>query len=247
MSAMGEIEAPELPKKVEQPEEIDDAAGEEEPADKVMKIVVVGDGASGKTSICQRFAKETFDKSYHQTLGLDFFSRRVILPGEVQVLVQVWDIGGQSIAGEMIDKYLMGAHIIFLVYDVTNSKSFENAADWMNVIRKNLKDEENPPRIILLGNKTDLEERRTVPVDTHRNFATSNGMVPTYISAKTGDTVYMTFRQAVADVLSIPLSKAETESDIDIVQGTVIETAKHESSSRTRSDQSSSTSVCSIS
>ncbi|EFO90002.1 hypothetical protein CRE_26006, partial [Caenorhabditis remanei] len=226
MATMGEDDAPELPKKSPVPGQIDDSDGEDDIEDKVIKIVVVGDGASGKTSICQRFAKESFDKSYHQTLGLDFFSRRIMLPQEMQVLVQVWDIGGQSIAGEMIDKYLTGANIVFFVYDVTNSKSFENVGDWLSVVKKNLKGSENDVKLVLMGNKTDLEERRVVPVDSHRNFSNSNNMMPTYVSAKTGDTVYMIFRQAVADCLKIGLSRAEIESDIDIVQGSVIEATK---------------------
>ena len=49
-------------------------------------------------------------------------------------------------------------------------------------------------KLVLMGNKTDLEERRVVPVDSHRNFSNSNNMMPTYVSAKTGDTVYMIFR-----------------------------------------------------
>uniref|UniRef100_A0A8R1DNF9 Ras-related protein Rab-28 n=1 Tax=Caenorhabditis japonica TaxID=281687 RepID=A0A8R1DNF9_CAEJA len=219
------------------------------------EIVVVGDGASGKTSICQRFAKESFEKTYHQTLGLDFFSRRIMLPQELQVLVQVWDIGGQSIAGEMIDKYLTGADVVFLVYDVTNSKSFENAGDWLAVVKKNTKDNVSvslervyPVKLVLMGNKTDLEERRVVSVESHKAFATQNDLMSTYVSAKTGDTVFLTFRQAVAEVLNVGLSRAEVEADIEIVKGTVIEPVKPtEVQHVRRSDQSKSTSVCSIS
>lgn len=248
MAAITEIEAPEVTKQSLAAGQIDDTEGEEEMDDKVIKIVIVGDGASGKTSISQRFAKESFDKTYHQTLGLDFFARRIMLPHEMQVLVQVWDIGGQSIAGEMIDKYLTGANIVFFVYDVTNGKSFENMADWMTVVKRNLKDSVIPVKYVLMGNKTDLEEKRVVSVDQHKNFAQSNDTIPVYVSAKTGDTVYMTFRQAVADYLNVGLSKAEIEADIEIIQGTVIETAKSSDPTVVRSsDQSRNTSVCSIS
>ncbi|CAI2350681.1 unnamed protein product [Caenorhabditis sp. 36 PRJEB53466] len=248
---MGEEETKEFAKAAVAPEMIDDNE-EEEIDDKVIKIVVMGDGASGKTSICQRFAKESFDKSYHQTLGLDFFSRRIMLPPELQVLVQVWDIGGQSIAGEMIDKYLMGANIVLLVYDVTNSKSFENAADWLEVIKKNTKGSEKPVKLVFMGNKTDLEERRVVSVDAHKQFASSHNMMPCYVSAKTGDTVFLTFRQAVAEVLHVGLTRAEVEADIAIVQGAVVEASRAnpkaaDSQNTRRSDQSKSTSVCSIS
>jgi Ras-related protein Rab-28 len=66
---------------------------DEQSLDKVLKLVVVGDGASGKTSMCTRFAQEQFVKNYRQTIGLDFFMKRIQLPGRIQVTLQVWDIG----------------------------------------------------------------------------------------------------------------------------------------------------------
>ena len=46
-----------------------------------LKVVLVGDGTAGKTSIITRFCQNNFDKSYNQTVGVDFFLRRIILPG----------------------------------------------------------------------------------------------------------------------------------------------------------------------
>uniref|UniRef100_A0A8C7DMZ0 RAB28, member RAS onco family n=1 Tax=Oncorhynchus kisutch TaxID=8019 RepID=A0A8C7DMZ0_ONCKI len=66
---------------------------EEDSQDKQLKIVVIGDGASGKTSLATRFAQEAFGKQYKQTIGLDFFLKRISLPGNLNVTLQVWDIG----------------------------------------------------------------------------------------------------------------------------------------------------------
>uniref|UniRef100_A0A2I3TTK4 RAB28, member RAS onco family n=2 Tax=Pan TaxID=9596 RepID=A0A2I3TTK4_PANTR len=82
---------------------------EEESQDRQLKIVVLGDGASGKTSLTTCFAQETFGKQYKQTIGLDFFLRRITLPGNLNVTLQIWDIGGQTIGGKMLDKYIYGA------------------------------------------------------------------------------------------------------------------------------------------
>lgn len=54
----------------------------------------------------------------------------------MRVIFQVWDIGGQSLAGPMLDKYIYGAHGALVVYDVTNAASFENLEDWVNIIKK---------------------------------------------------------------------------------------------------------------
>uniref|UniRef100_A0A8C7DP45 RAB28, member RAS onco family n=2 Tax=Oncorhynchus TaxID=8016 RepID=A0A8C7DP45_ONCKI len=85
---------------------------EEDSQDKQLKIVVIGDGASGKTSLATRFAQEAFGKQYKQTIGLDFFLKRITLPGNLNVTLQVWDIGGQTIGGKMLDKYVYGAQVL---------------------------------------------------------------------------------------------------------------------------------------
>ena len=55
----------------------DEATGK----DKVLKVVLLGDGTAGKTSIATRFSQNHFGKSYQQTMGLDFFLKRIILSG----------------------------------------------------------------------------------------------------------------------------------------------------------------------
>uniref|UniRef100_A0A8C1XB47 RAB28, member RAS oncogene family n=1 Tax=Cyprinus carpio TaxID=7962 RepID=A0A8C1XB47_CYPCA len=85
---------------------------EEEIQERQLKIVLLGDGASGKTSLAIRFAQEAFGKQYKQTIGLDFFLKRITLPGNLNVTLQVWDIGGQTIGGKMLDKYIYGAQIL---------------------------------------------------------------------------------------------------------------------------------------
>uniref|UniRef100_M3XN22 Ras-related protein Rab-7a n=1 Tax=Mustela putorius furo TaxID=9669 RepID=M3XN22_MUSPF len=129
---------------------------EEESQDRQLKIVVLGDGTSGKTSLATCFAQETFGKQYKQTIGLDFFLRRITLPGNLNVTLQVWDIGGQTIGGKMLDKYIYGAQGILLVYDITNYQSFENLEDWYSVVKKVSEESETQPLVALVGNKRDL-------------------------------------------------------------------------------------------
>uniref|UniRef100_A0A493TY98 RAB28, member RAS oncogene family n=1 Tax=Anas platyrhynchos platyrhynchos TaxID=8840 RepID=A0A493TY98_ANAPP len=94
------------------PGAMSDSDSEEGP-DRQLKLVVLGDGTCGKTSLATRFAQETFGKQYKQTIGLDFFLKRIILPGNLNVTLQVWDVGGQTIGGKMLDKYIYGAQLIW--------------------------------------------------------------------------------------------------------------------------------------
>ena len=84
------------------------------------KIVVLGNGTVGKTSLVMRFCEDHFGKSYKQTIGVDFFVRRLELPGDVNVALQIWDIGGQSIFSKMIGTYIYEANAVVLTYDITN-------------------------------------------------------------------------------------------------------------------------------
>ncbi len=99
-------------------------------------MILLGDGAVGKTSIASRFTDDVFNKVYKQTIGLDFFLKRIVLPGDIHVALQIWDIGGQSIGGKMIGNYIFGAHAVLLCYDITNYQSFQDLEDWYRLVRR---------------------------------------------------------------------------------------------------------------
>ena len=103
-------------KEVEQ----DESSSGDEQDNLQYKLVVIGNGTVGKTSIIMRFCEDHFAKSYKQTIGVDFFVKRLEMPNNTSVTLQVWDIGGQSIFGKMIQTYIFEANAVVLVYDITN-------------------------------------------------------------------------------------------------------------------------------
>ena len=94
------------------------------------KVILLGDGAVGKTSISVRFSEDQFSQQYKQTVGVDFFTKRIEINPRTQVTMQLWDIGGQSIGSKMLSSYVSGAHAVLLCYDITNYESFANLEDW---------------------------------------------------------------------------------------------------------------------
>ena len=98
-----------------------------------VKILLLGNGSVGKSSIIQRLVDDGFSKQYLQTVGCDFFERRVTLKGDNTVMMQVWDIGGQSIASKMFTTYLHGAAIVMYCYDVTDAQV--GGMGWGGVVR----------------------------------------------------------------------------------------------------------------
>jgi Ras-related protein Rab-28 len=161
---------------------------EDESRNKNIKLVLIGDGSSGKTSISTRYSQDQFDRQYNQTLGIDFFMKRITLPGPTHVVLSVHDIGGQTLGGAMLDKYLYGADGVLLVYDITNYSSFENLEDWYQTA---LKFCQNKKKVYfgLVANKFDLEHLRAVKQDKHNKFVKEKEMSSFNVSAKTGETV----------------------------------------------------------
>ncbi|XP_022344290.1 ras-related protein Rab-28-like [Crassostrea virginica] len=217
---------------------------EDEAPDKQLKIVIIGDGASGKTSLATRYSQEQFGRNYLQTIGVDFFLKRIVLPGNVNVALQVWDIGGQTLGGKMLETYVFGSNGILLVYDITNLASFENIEDWYSCAKKVFGKDTKLPHLALVGNKIDLEHMRTVKMDKHQKFAQERGMSSHFVSAKTGDNVSLCFQRVAAEILGIRLTKPEVEQHQRVVKAEIID-SKHEAAAKPVASPAKS-SLCSI-
>lgn len=172
------------------------------------KVILLGDGAVGKTSLAMRFCEDHFAKTYKQTIGLDFFVKRVVLPGDVHVCLQIWDIGGQSIGGKMVSNYIHGSHAVCLVYDITNYQSFQHLEDWLFLVKRTFP-KEPMPYIALMANKTDLAHMKVVK--THTQFQEENDLYSYFVSARTGDQVHPAFYRIAADLAGVTVTKPEME------------------------------------
>lgn len=200
-----------------------DSDSEEEPEQLQYKVIIVGNGAVGKTSIAMRFTEDYFNMSYKQTIGLDFFIKQLVLPGDIHVAVQLWDIGGQTIGGKMIGNYIFGAQAVLLVYDITNYQSFQDLEDWLALVKKTFASSGSMPYVALVANKADLTHLRTVKPEKHNEFADANEMYSYFVSAKTGDNVASTFYRIAADLAGVVLTKPEIEVASKVVKAEIID------------------------
>nr|CCA17515.1 ras family GTPase putative [Albugo laibachii Nc14] len=176
------------------------------------KIIILGDGAVGKTSIALRQTEDVFSNTYKQTIGLDFFLRRLTLSENTPVTLQIWDIGGQSIGGKMLRNYINGA---------------QNSEDWYQLVWRTF-GQDSLPYIALVGNKSDLNHIRAVEDEKHKQFVAESHLHSFQVSAKTGDRVDSMFRQIAADLAGIKLSKAELEDQTPILRAQIINHAQHD-------------------
>lgn len=203
---------------------------DEEVITKQYKVVIIGDGAVGKTSICNSFIEGDFSKSYRQTIGVDFYVKRMEIPNPTKpeqktfVAMQIWDIGGQSSTSKMLTKYIHGADAIVLVYDITNLASFENISDWLAVVKRQYEvDEVTMPFLALVGNKKDLAHLREVKVDNHLNFCEQNRAIGSLVSARTGDGIQKVFYLVAATLLGIKLERNQVEAQIKVVEAMLVD------------------------
>lgn len=167
--------------------------------DYLFKIVVLGEGAVGKTAIVTRFSHGFFRTDYKTTIGSQFAVKNVDIKrdiGNVTVKLQIWDVAGQSRFQILRPMYYRGSSGGLLVYDVTRRRTFIVLEEWLDELHKAI-NKEIP--LVLVANKTDLPDRVVEPSEGHE-FADKHGMPYIESSAKTGEGIVDIF-QNLAEVL----------------------------------------------
>jgi small GTP-binding protein len=156
----------------------------------LFKLMVIGEGAVGKTTLVNRYVTGTFERDYKTTIGSQFAVKLThISPPEqeyaIGIKLQAWDVAGQARFKAVRKMYYSGAAGIILVFDVTRRRSFTELSKWVQEA-----DESIGMRVpfLCVGNKTDLPDR-AVPSDEAKRWAEDNGFLYLESSAKTGDGV----------------------------------------------------------
>lgn len=98
--------------------------------DCLMKILLIGDSGVGKTCLLIRYADNKFKSSYMATIGVEFKTKHLKL-GNNNAKLQIWDTAGQERFKTITTTYYKNAMGIMLVYDVTDTESFENVTNWV--------------------------------------------------------------------------------------------------------------------
>ena len=118
-----------------------------------IKVTLLGEAASGKTTLVERFHKGEFDDEITSTIG-NTFVRHEIKIDENEYRLEFWDTAGSEKYHATIPSVLRNTNCVLLLFDITSESSFNKIDYWSNLISQNV-----PPKtpIILIGNKTDLE------------------------------------------------------------------------------------------
>ena len=148
-----------------------------------QKLIFIGDVSVGKTSIINSLLNQSFSEEYEASIGVDFFSKTLKFKSR-SIKLQIWDSAGQEKFKSLIPNYIRGSSLIFLVYDVTNKKSFDNLKKWIEFIL-NIE----MCTIVIVGNKIDLSEKREITTEEAEKFCEEEKYDYFEVSAKTGKNI----------------------------------------------------------
>jgi len=162
-----------------------------------LKVIILGDGAVGKSALMNRFVNNKFDNQSFHTIGVEFLNKEVKYRGEVYTL-QIWDTAGQERFRSLRTPFYRGSDICLLVYGLDDEQSFYNLDTWKRefLYYADVKDAELFP-FILLGNKSDLEHHE-VHQDQVDAWCHANGNMKCFLtSAKNSTNVEQAFVASV--------------------------------------------------
>ena len=177
---------------------------EKKDSDIPIKLLLIGNAYVGKTLIVQKFLDNTFSKTTMTTIGVDLQYKVLDINGK-KVKYLIWDTAGEDRMKTMTYAYYRGCHVVLIVYDVTSKKSFENVTTWVECVDKFAKS--NVLRI-LVGNKTDLEDKRVISKEEGKKLAEENGLKFYEISAKTMNGLVEMFEDVAKEYVQIYEQKA---------------------------------------
>jgi small GTP-binding protein len=118
----------------------------------LLKVVVVGDGTVGKTTLIRRYCEGKFHASRVATIGVDFYTQRVQLPSGT-VKLSIWDMAGQDHFETVRAGFYRGSLAATLVYDVTTMASLASLKRWRDEVLQAVRSQ----AFLMVGNKVDLK------------------------------------------------------------------------------------------
>ncbi len=153
----------------------------------VFKVIIIGPGAVGKTSLLHRFVENKFSFRYKLTIGADFLAK-IIQKNDETIKLQIWDIGGQDRYKFLRPSFFDGANGALIVFDLSRWHTFEELENWLSDLHEYAG--ENIP-FALLGNKLDLIDKKdeSYERESAEVFAKKEKTFYIETSAKTGENV----------------------------------------------------------
>ena len=175
--------------------------------DYLFKLIIVGDTNVGKTNIMSKYIRDQFNINSKSTIGVEFGTKILTIDNK-RIKAQIWDTAGQERYKSITSAYYKGAKGAFIVYDITNKFTFDSVDKWIQDLHsygdKNM-------ILLLIGNKSDLEDKRQITKEIGEEKAKSFSLGFIETSALSGDNIDQAFDIMLKEVLK----KYIIENDIN--------------------------------
>ena len=181
----------------------------------MFKVVLVGDSFVGKTNIMSKYIKNEFHEDSKATVGVEFGSKQFTIEGHL-IKAQIWDTAGQERYKAITSAYYKGAKGAFIVYDITRKQSFESVEKWVNDVTAIA---DKKITIILIGNKSDLEDQRQVTKEQGQDKASKLEIAFLETSAFSGENLDKAFDMMLNEIYKKCHEEMLLEGDVDIIEG----------------------------
>ena len=162
------------------------------------KVLILGDSTVGKTCFLVRYVDDSFDDSTLLSVGMDYRLKNVKTEDGTKVKLQIWDTCGQERYRSISKNYYKGANAIILVFSLIDKKSFESVENWINQIKEEASES---ILIILVGNKSDLIEKRVISYEEAEKLAKEFNINYFECSAKTGENINVAFNDLIEQMV----------------------------------------------
>ena len=165
--------------------------------DFMFKIIIIGESGTGKSCILHYLLENRFKKNPNHTVGVEFGCKTMEIAGK-KIKLQIWDTAGQERFRSVTKSYYRGAAAAIVVYDITNTESFNKLHTWINdaklLSRQDI-------CMLALGNKADLASARAISFIQAAGFCQENQIQLLETSAVTGENIEEAFGKIAKIVL----------------------------------------------
>ena len=173
-----------------------------------LKILILGDSYVGKSNFIFRYIKKEYNGRHLASIGAELKNTDVVV-GSNKFRLQIWDTAGQKRYETITRSLFQKVQGFIVMFDITNEESYNGAKSWI----KSIKDEfgKNSP-ILLIGNKSDLENIRVIFLEDIKKYAKEENLNYIETSSKTGDNI----NKSISIICKLILEKKDLSNSFSI-------------------------------
>ena len=181
--------------------------------DLLFKLILIGDSYVGKSNILLKYLKNQFNENSKTTIGVEFGTKNIIINNK-RIKIQIWDTAGQERYRSITSAYYKGAKGALIVYDITRKNTFDNIDKWITDLKLN---GDKNICIIILGNKSDLIDKREINKNDGIKKAEMYKTAFLETSALNGDNISKAFDELIEQIVinNKNIFQDDNENEID--------------------------------